>query len=175
MKNFFVCFFLFAAVSLSAQQMTVTRFALVDLPKIYMAFFRDSRAVREFEQRSAGVQAEIEKLNREIQDLRSKRADAVLAGNNTEVLRLDGLIYSKSEFLKEYFTVKTAELEDQKKRLFQSGAFLDQVYDEIRRIAESKGLSMVLNLKESVGIVWYSPAIDITDEVIKNLTDKSRR
>jgi outer membrane protein len=144
-------------LSQSAQQMTVTRFALVDLPKIYMAFFRDSRAVREFEQRSAGVQAEIDKLNREIQDLKSKRADAVLAGNREETLRLDNLINRSSEFLKEYYTVKTAELEDQRKRLFQSGTFMDQVYDEIRRIAESETATNTKKHTKNFLIIFNSP------------------
>jgi outer membrane protein len=173
MKRLFVCFFVFVAVSLSAQQLT--RFAVVDLPKVYSAFFRDSRAVREFEERSARVQTEIDRLTREIQELKSKQADAVLQGNQEQALRLDRDIYSKSEFLKEYYTVKTAELEDQKRKLSQSGTFLDQVYGEIRYIAESEGYSMVLNLKENTGILWHSPTVDITDKVIQNLLDKSRR
>ncbi|MCL2763081.1 MAG: OmpH family outer membrane protein [Treponema sp.] len=173
-KVFIICMFVFmGTVSLSAQQLT--RFAVVDLPKVYTAFFRDSRAVREFEERSARVQTEIEKMTREIQELQSRRADAVLEGDQSVALRLENEIYRKSEFLREYFTTKTAELEDQKKRLSQSSAFLEQVYGEIRFIAESEGYSMVLNLKESTGILWYSPTVDITDKLIQNLLDKSRR
>jgi len=159
--------------SLSAQQLT--RFAVVDLPKVYAAFFRDSRAVREFEERSARVQSEIDRMTREIQDLKSKQADMVLKGDQAQALKLENESYRKSEFLKEYYTVKTAELEDQRKKLSQSGAFLEQVYGEIRSIAESEGYSMVLNLKESTGILWYSPTVDITDKLIQNLLEKSRR
>ena len=74
-----------------------------------------------------------------------------------------------------YCSYKTAELEDQRKKLTQSGAFLEQVYGEIRYIAESEGYSMVLDLKENTGILWYSPTVDITDKVIQNLLNKSRR
>jgi outer membrane protein len=158
---------------LSAQQLT--RFAVVDLPKVYAAFFRDSRAVREFEERSARVQSEIDRMTREIQDLKSKQADMVLKGDQAQALKLENESYRKSEFLKEYYTVKTAELEDQRKKLSQSGTFLEQVYSEIRSIAESEGYSMVLNLKESTGILWYSPTVDITDKLIQNLLEKSRR
>ena len=160
--------------SLSAQQLT--RFAVVDLPKVYNAFFRDSRAVREFEERSAAVQAQINKMTREIQELQSKRADAVLEGDQSLALRYENEIYRQSEYLREYYTIKTAELDDQKRKLSQSGTFLEQVYSEIRFIAESEGYSMVLNLKESTsGILWYSPTVDITDKLIQNLLDKSRR
>jgi outer membrane protein len=160
------------AAFLYAQQLT--RFAVVDLPKVYTAFFRDSIAVRQFEERSAKVQNEIDKITKEIQDLNSRRIDASMSGEQNEVLRLENLIYRRSEYLKDYYKTKTAELEDQKKKLMQSGSFLDQVYDEIRYIAESEGYSMVINLKETPGIIWYSSTVDITDKLIQNLHTKAR-
>jgi len=162
-----------AIMGASAQQLT--RFAVVDLPKIYTAFFKDSQAVRDFEQRSARVQADIDKMSAEIQALQKSRLDAASAGDQQKVLSLDSEIYKKTEYLKEYYRIKTAELEDQKKKLTQSDAFLKQVYDEIRIVAESDGYSMVLNLKESSGILWYSPTVDITDKVINNLLTKAGR
>jgi outer membrane protein len=170
---FLIIFACLTAASLFAQQLT--RFAVVDLPKVYSAFFRDSRAVREFEERSARVQTEIDRMTREIQDLKSKQADMVLKGDQTQALKIENEIYRKSDFMREYYTVKTAELEDQRKKLSQSGTFLEQVYGEIRYIAESEGYSMVLNLKENTGILWYSPTVDITDKLIQNLLEKSRR
>ena len=170
-----LCFLLFAAAGFSLQAQQLTRFAVVDLPRVYTAFFRDSRAVREFEERSARVQSEIDRMTREIQDLKSRQADAALRGDQNESLRLENDIYRKSEFLKEYYRVKTAELEDQKRRLAQSNTFLEQVHDEIRYIAESEGYSMVLNLKENTAILWYSPTVDITDKLIANLLDKAKR
>ncbi|GHU15855.1 outer membrane protein [Spirochaetia bacterium] len=160
-------------MALQAQQLT--RFAVVDLPKVYTAFFRDSRAVRDFEERSSKVQAEIDRMTAEIQRLRSSHLDAQAREDQSQALRLENEIYRKSEYLKEYFQVKTAELEDQKNKLTQSGSFLDQVYDEIRFIAESEGYSMVLNLKEKNGILWYSPTVDITDKLIQNLASKAGR
>jgi outer membrane protein len=173
-KSFFILLFcVFSGLSLQAQQLT--RFAVVDLPKVYSAFFRDSRAVREFEERSARVQTEIDRMTKEIQDLKSRQADMTLQGNQDQAMRMESEIYRKSEFLKEYYKLKTAELEDQKRKLTQSGTFLEQVYDEIRHIAESEGYSMVLNLKENTGILWYSPTVDITDKLIQNLLDKANR
>ncbi|MDR2096583.1 MAG: OmpH family outer membrane protein [Treponema sp.] len=166
-------FFMVAGFSLSAQQLT--RFAVVDLSKVYVSFFRESRAVREFEERSARVQAEINQMTREIQDLKSSQISAEFRGDRNEALRLENDAYRKSEFLKEYYKLKTAELEDQKSKLTQSGAFLEQIYDEIRYIAESEGYSMVLNNKENTGILWFSPTVDITDKLIQNLLAKSRR
>jgi outer membrane protein len=172
-RAFLITALAIAAGVLPAQQLT--RFAVVDLPKVHTAFFRDSRAVREFEERSARVQNEIDRMDKEIQGLKSKQADAVLQGNQEQSVRLENEIYRKSEFLKEYYSTKTAELQDQRRKLSQSGTFLDQVNTEIRRIAESEGFSLVLNLKESAGILWYSPTVDITDRVIQSLLDKAKR
>jgi len=174
LKRLSLFFILSVTAVFGVYSQQITRFALVDLPKVYTAYFRESKAVREFEEKSAKVQAEIDKLTREIQDLRSKYADAVLANNESEALRLENLIYRRSEFLKEYYQTKTAELENQRKNLMQSGSFLDQVYDEIRYIAESEGYTMVLN-KNNTNIVWFSPSVDITDKLINNLQAKNKK
>jgi outer membrane protein len=167
------CLFFAMILSLHAQQLT--RFAVVDLPRVYTAFFRDSQAVREFEEQSGRVQAEINRLTAEIQELRNNQINAETRGDREQALRLQNEVYRKSEFLKEYFQVKTAELEDRKSKLTQSNAFLRQVNEEIRYVAESEGYSMVLNLKENTGILWYSPTVDITEKIIQSLRAKSGR
>jgi len=156
--------------SLYSQQLT--RFAVIDLPKVYAAFFRESRPVRELEERAALVQSEIDKMTREIQELRSRRIDLINRGDQNGALRLENEIYNKQEFLKEYYTVKTAELEDQRRKLAQSDSFLEQVHNEIRSIAEGEGYTMVLPIKDAI---WYSPTVDITDKVIQNLVNRTRR
>jgi len=169
----FLLFNLFCLSCVFSQQLT--RFALVDLPKVYTAFFKESKAVKEFEEKSNRIQAEIDKRTREIQSLRSRYADAMAANNESEALRLENLIYKQSEFLKEYYQIKTAELEEQRIKLMQSDSFMTQVYDEIRYIAESEGYTMVLNMKNNPSIIWYSPTIDITEKLINNLQTRSKR
>ena len=175
MKKSLLLFLICFGISLAAEAQQITRFAVVDLPRIYMAFFRESRAVRDFEDQSARVQAEIDRLTGEIQGLRVTMVNAQAQGNNEQALRIEADLNRRSNFLQEYYRTKTAELETIKARLTQSGAFLEQVYDEIRYIAESEGYSMVLNLRENTGILWYSPSVDITDKVITNLRAKAGR
>jgi outer membrane protein len=167
----FTFFLLLGFFSLEAQQLT--RFAVVDLPRVYTSFFRDSRPVRDFEARSTRVQAEIDKMNEEILTLKSQLLDAQAQNDNTRSLRLENDIYKKSEFLQQYYQTKTEELEMQRKRLANSNTFYQQVHDEIRIIAESEGYSMVLSVKDNKGILWYSPTVDITDTVIANLQSKA--
>ncbi|MDR0567760.1 MAG: OmpH family outer membrane protein [Spirochaetaceae bacterium] len=174
MKKILSALLLCAGLGMPGEAQQLTRFAVVDMPKVYLAFFRESRAVREFEEQSARIQAEIDRMTREIQVLQNERFNAEARGDRTQVTRLENDIYRASEYLKEYYRVKTAELEDRRSKLAQSDAFKTQVYEEIRNIAESEGYSMVLNLKEN-DILWYSPTVDITDKLIQNLRSKAGR
>ena len=174
-KSIFLAFLWLSGLGFQATAQQLTRFAVVDLPKVYLAFFRESRAVREFEEQSSRVQAEIDRMTREIQELKTAQFNAEARGDRAQAMRLENEVYRNSEYLKEYFRIKTAELEDRKSKLTQSETFLGQLYEEIRFIAESEGYSMVLNLKENTGILWYSPTVDITDKLIQNLRSKGNR
>jgi outer membrane protein len=87
LTRIFIFVLLNVACVLNAQQLT--RFAIVDMPKVYIAFFRDSRPVREFEERSARVQSEVDRRTREITELRGRHSEAVLRGDEFEANRLE--------------------------------------------------------------------------------------
>lgn len=175
MKKLFL-FFLFSVglgTALEAQQLT--RFAVVDLTRVYLAFFSESRAVRDLEERAARVQAEIDRMTREIQNLRVDLVNEQAQGNHDRALRLEAEINRRTDFLRDYYRVQTEALQAQRDRLSRSGGFQDQVLDEIRFIAESEGFSMVLNLRDNTGILWFSPTVDITDRVIQSLMNRAGR
>ena len=176
MKKIILGFLLFlTGLGITIHSQQLTRFAVVDLPRVYIAFFRESQAVRDFEARSARVQSDIDRMTADIQTLRASMIEAEFQGNRQRALQLEVQINQRTEYLREYHQLRTAELESIRSRLTQSGAFLQQVYDEIRFIAESEGYSMVLNLKDNTGILWFSPTVDITDRLIQNLQERSRR
>lgn len=175
MKRFFASVIIAAACAFPAATQQLTRLAVVDLQRVFTTFYRDSKAVRDFEERSARVQSEIDRMTAEIQTLQRDKVEAEREKDGERLLRLESEIYKKTNFLQEYFRVKTAELEDQKKKLSQSSAFFQQVHNEIGLVAEKEGYSMVLNLRESTGILWYSHTVDITDLVIESLNTKAGR
>jgi len=168
-------FFLFLGSCGLLYGQQLTRFAVVDLSRVYMAFFRESTAVRQYEERAARVQSDIDRMTREIQDLRSRYADALASNNQTEALRLETQVNSRSEYLREYYQIRMQELETQRKNLMTSGTFLDQVYNEMRFVAESEGYTMVINLNDNPNILWFSPSVDITDKLIQSLLTRSSR
>jgi len=170
-------FFVLLAASCMAivyGQQQITRIGVIDLPKVYQSFFAESRAVREWEERSAGIQREIDRMTRDINNLKTRLADAIQQNNQSEVNRLENEINRQAENLRNFYQGRTEQLERERQNLMQSGNFLDQVYNEIRIIGESEGFTMVLNRANSPFIVWYSSSVDITDKLIANLR-RSRR
>lgn len=72
----------------------------------------------------------------------------------------------------EYSKAKNAELDTLKERLVSDDDFYSLLYEEIRLVAESDGYSMVLSLHDNSSIMWYSPTVDITDKIIRNMTSR---
>ena len=159
--------------ALYAQQLT--RIAVVDLPRVYTEFFQESKAVRDFEERTARVQRDLDRMQKEIQDLRTRHADALLRNDENAIIRLETDINRKQENLRNFFQARTAELDTARKNLMQSGEFLNQVHNEIRFIAESEGFTNVFDIKNTPGMVWFSPSVDITDKLIQSLRAKASR
>lgn len=164
-----------AAASAGAEQ--ITRYAVVDLVRIMESFYKDSKAMRDFEDRQRSVQKEIDAMTEEIKRLQQSRVEAQARGDKAEVLSLDGDIQKKIEFVREYRKVKIEELEAQKRKVFESDTMAAEIYQEIQKAAEAEGYTMVLDWKRGTElrlVIWYSPTIDITDKVIAALVAKKR-
>jgi outer membrane protein len=94
----FLLVFLLGAFALEAQQ--ITRFAVVDLAKVWSEFQGNSRQIRDWEAASARVQADIDKRTSELQNLAGQKAEAEFAGDSAKASRLESEINKKTEALK---------------------------------------------------------------------------
>lgn len=157
------------SLSVSAQQ--ITKFAVVDTARIYAAFYRDSRNVRDYEAKKTQYQGEIKRMSDDIKKLRQDKVDADTLGDQVKAARLESEITTKTSFLVEYSRVKNAELDTLKKKLITDDAFYSSLYEQIQKLAESDGYSMVLSLQEDNSIIWYSPTVDLTEKVLRAMTN----
>lgn len=151
----------------SAQQ--ITKFGVVDTSRVYEAYFRDTGPVRNYEKKKADFQKQIDSLTQELKELQAKRAEALKNKNEATVQRLDSQITKQTEYLKEYTNAKNMELDSLRRSLQSSDSFYQKLYSTLERIAEGGGYSMILSLQDSNSILWYSPSVDVTDEVISAL------
>jgi outer membrane protein len=164
-----VCLFVFLGVSFAQ---TMTRFGVVDTARVYSTYFRDSAAVRNYEQKKAEFQKKINEKTEELKTLNQKRIDLKEKGDEAGALKVEAEITKKADYLSEFANTKNTELESIKRRIEKSDSFYSSLYDVIGRIAESEGYSMILSLQQANSILWYSPSVDITDKVISGLSSR---
>ena len=150
-----------------AQQ--ITRFGVVDTSRVYAAYFRNSAPVRNYENRKADFQNEINKRTDEIQKLQRQKLDYQNSGNDSAALRLEAEIAKKTDNLTQYTTAKNIELESLKTSLQNSDAFYKKLYSTLERVAEHEGFSLILSLQQANAVLWYSSSVDVTDKVISEL------
>ena len=164
-----VCLFVFLGVSFAQ---TMTRFGVVDTARVYSTYFRDSAAVRNYEQKKAEFQKKINEKTEELKTLNQKMIDLKEKGDEAGAMKVEAEITKKADYLSEFANTKNTELESIKRRIEKSDSFYSSLYDVIGRIAESEGYSMILSLQQANSILWYSPSVDITDKVISGLSSR---
>ena len=159
--------FILGSTGLFAQQ--ITKFAVVDTSRVYQAYFRNSAPVRNYESKKEEFQNEITSLTQELQELHNKKIEYQKNGDESAALKVEAQITKKTDYLREYTNAKNVELESLLKSLQNNDSFYQKLYSTLEKIAESGGYSMILSLQQSTGILWYSPSVDITDDVISQL------
>lgn len=147
----------------------ITRFAVIDTARVYDAYYKDSTPIRNYEAKKAQFQAEIDKQVEAIRQLQIKLNEYKQKNDQANVLKTEAQISEKTAILTEYTKAKNIELENLKNSLKSSDQFYQSLYDALERIAEEGGYTMVLSLQDSSSILWYSPSVDITNDVIRRL------
>ncbi len=162
-----VCSFLFLSQFAFSQQ--ITRFAVIDTARVYQAYFRNSSPVRNYENKKSDYQNEIDSLTDELETLHDQKLEADRNGDSVGSSRLASEISQKTDYIKEYTAAKNEELKSLKASLENNDEFYESLYATIERVAESGGYSVVMSLQQANAILWYSPSVDITDDVITQL------
>lgn len=156
-----------STASLFAQQ--ITKFGVVDTDKVYKAYFANSEPVRNYEAKKAQFTKEIDSLTKEIKKLNEQKVKFRKEGKDTEAVKIEQQITKKKEYLTEYTAAKNAELESIKENLRKNNSFYKKLYETLAHVAESGGYSMVLSLQDANAVLWYSPSVDLTEDVISEL------
>ena len=167
LKGLFVCCLMFLSREAFSQQ--ITRFAVIDTARVYQAYFRNSSLVRNYENKKSDYQNEIDSLTQELEVLHDQKLEFDRNGDAASAARVASEISQKADYIREYSSAKNAELESMKASLEDNDEFYESFYATIEKIAESGGYSVVMSLQQANAILWYSPSVDITDDVIKQL------
>ncbi len=163
-------FFAIIALCASFMPLSAQKFALVDMEYILKHIPAYERAGEQLNQVSKKWQAEVEVIQAEAQDMYKKyQSESMFLSDEQKVKSEEAIIAKEkeaSELKKKYFG---PEGELFKKRESLMAPIQDEIYNAIKDIAELKGYSLILDRASDAGIIFASPKVDISNEVLAKL------
>ncbi len=166
MKRIFVVFaMLMVVVSASAQ-----KFALLDMEYILKNIPAYERANEQLNQVSKKWQAEIEVLSTEAGTMyKNYQNEVVFLSEEQKKSRQEAIMKKEkeaSELKRKYFG---PEGELFKKREALITPIQEEIYNTVKEISELRGYSLVIDRSSDSGIIYGSPKVDISNEVLEKL------
>ncbi len=154
-----------AALTIHAQ-----KFALVDMEYILKNIPAYERANEQLNQVSKKWQAEVEAVQIEAQTLyKNYQNEVVFLSQEQKKARQDAIVAKEqeaAELKKKYFG---AQGELFKKRTALMSPIQEEIYITVRDIADARGYQLVIDRASDAGIIFGSPKIDISAEVLSKL------
>ncbi len=154
----------------SAMSMQAQKFALVDMEYILKNIPAYERANEQLNQVSKKWQAEVDALTTEAQTLyKNYQNEVVFLSQEQKKARQDAIVEKEREaadLKKKYFG---PEGELFKKRTALMTPIQDEIYNAVKDVADLRGYQLVLDRASDTGIIFGSPKIDISSEVLRKL------
>lgn len=156
---------------LTALTTSAQKFALIDMDYILKNVPAYERANEQLNQVSKKWQAEVEALNTEAATMyKNYQNEVVFLSEEQKKKRQEDIMDKEkqaSELRKKYFG---PEGELFKKRESLMAPIQDEIYNAVKDISELRGYSLVLDRAGQYGgIIFGSPKIDISNEVLEKL------
>ena len=146
------------------------KFALIDMEDILKNVPAYERANEQLTQVAKKWQAEVEALNTEAQTMyKNYQNEVVFLSQEQKKARQDAIMEKEkeaSELKKKYFG---PEGELYKKRTSLMTPIQEEIYNAVKDISDLRGYSLVLDRASDSGIIFASPKIDISNEVLSKL------
>lgn len=160
-----LCVMALMAVTAGAQ-----KFALVDMEYILKNVPAYERANEQLSQVAKKWQAEVDALNTVAQTLyKNYQNESVFLSQEQKKARQEAILAKEkeaSELKKKYFG---PEGELFKKRTSLMTPIQEEIYNAVKDISELRGYSLVLDRASDTGIIFASPKVDISNEVLTKL------
>ena len=146
------------------------KFALIDMEYILKNIPAYERANEQLNQVSKKWQAEVEAINTEAQTLyKNYQNEVVFLSQEQKKAKQEAIMQKEkeaSELKKKYFG---PEGELFKKRESLMTPIQVEIYNAVKDISDLRGYSLVLDRASDAGIIFGSPKIDISNEVLSKM------
>ncbi len=146
------------------------KFALMDMEYILKNIPAYERANEQLNQVSKKWQAEVEALNTQAATMyKNYQNEVVFLSKEQKAAKQEEIMKKEKEaadLKKKYFG---PEGELFKKRESLMSPIQEEIYNVVKEISEARGYSLVLDRASDNGIIFGSPKIDISNEVLQKL------
>ena len=146
------------------------KYALIDMEYILKNVPAYERANEQLNQVSKKWQAEVEALNIEASTMyKNYQNEVVFLSQEQKKAKQEAIMNKEkeaSELKRKYFG---REGELFKKREALIGPIQEEIYNAVKEVSDLRGYSLVLDRASNSGIIFGSPKIDISNEVLKKL------
>lgn len=154
-----------AALTVQAQ-----KFALIDMDYILKNIPAYERANEQLSQVSKKWQAEVEAITTEAQTMyKNYQNEVVFLSKEQKQARQDAIMEKEkqaAELKRKYFG---PDGELFKKRTSLMTPIQDEIYNAVKDISDLRGYQLVLDRASNSGIIFGSPKVDISNEVLQKL------
>lgn len=167
MKKLFLLFALLIGITASGY---AQKFALIDMEYILNNISSYETAQEQLEVMSKKWQGEVEKQQEEVKNMyKSYQADLVFLSGEQKTKRENEIVEKEKtlqELNRKYFG---PEGELFKKREALIKPIQDDIYNAVKEISEEKGYQLILDRASAESVIFASPRIDISNEVLAKL------
>lgn len=167
MKKLLILFALFVGVTASSY---AQKFALIDMEYILSNISSYETAQEQLEVMSKKWQGEVEKQQQEVKNMyQSYQSDLVFLSAEQKTKRENEIVEKEKnlqELNRKYFGPE-GELFKQREALIKP--IQDDIYNAVKEISESKGYQLILDRASAESVIFASPRIDISNEVLAKL------
>jgi len=161
---------LIAAALITTLSASAQKFALIDMEYVLRNIPAYERASEQLNQVSKKWQAEVEALNTEASTMyKNYQNEVVFLSQEQKQAKQEAIMAKEkeaAELKRKYFG---PEGELYKKRTSLMTPIQEEIYTAVKDIAELRGYSLVIDRASDNGIIFGSPKIDISNEVLQKL------
>ena len=150
--------------------MSAQKFALIDMDYILKNIPAYERANEQLNQVSKKWQAEVEALTTEARTMyKNYQNEVVFLSAEQKKAKQDAIVSKEQEAaeLKKKYFGPDGELF--KKRTSLMTPIQEEIYNAVKDIADLRGYQLILDRASDTGIIFGSPKIDISNEVLDKL------
>ena len=166
-KLAFMVVALFAAASI---QVSAQKFALVDMEYILKNIPSYEMANEQLNQVSQRWQREVENLKKESDTMyKNYQSDMVFLTDEQKKKKEAEIVAKEKEATQLNYKYFGPQGELFKKRQSLMKPIQDDVYNAVKKVSEERGLQVIFDRASSQSIVYASPRIDISNEVLAKL------